>query len=356
MIGDGAMQSNFSSPFKATEKRGRNRVVLSAVSLSIVVPLLMVGAPLGASASTTVKSDSSSEELAAAIVPPAAPSAGFNIISVSAEEQAALPLSVSSSDFGSFTPEQLSLVYELDNSGKWLPFTHPYNYSGDGEVWIVDGVEYGESYTVRVKVRGTVAGISYDSAPSAPVVVESLWGWQDYSYKPQVKVTGSSATISWDLRKSLRGQPEGGANWRFGDQSGPAETVGSVTLDVGYNTTEEFRLFSPGMGGDHQGFHPVTIVTGPPAATIVAGIPTLTGTAKVGKALTVAPGTWGPGAVSLSIRWARDGVPIPGATGKTYFVQKADVGKVITSVVTGSKQKHPSVTATTPGTAPVVPK
>src|SRR5690606_3284912 len=40
--------------------------------------------------------------------------------------------------------------------------------------------------------------------------------------------------------------------------------------------------------------------------------------ALVGHQLTAIPGTWGPGTVTLSYQWLRDGVAIDGATSSTY--------------------------------------
>jgi hypothetical protein len=69
-----------------------------------------------------------------------------------------------------------------------------------------------------------------------------------------------------------------------------------------------------------------------PAFTVA---PSITGTAQSGQTLTGASGTIARGAVS-SRAWRRDGVAIGGATGATYVLQPADVGKVITFAVTAA--------------------
>lgn len=55
--------------------------------------------------------------------------------------------------------------------------------------------------------------------------------------------------------------------------------------------------------------------------------PSITGTAKVGKTLTVRRGTWSPTPSSYTQQWTRDRKPIPGATATTYRLTAADKGK-----------------------------
>jgi hypothetical protein len=77
--------------------------------------------------------------------------------------------------------------------------------------------------------------------------------------------------------------------------------------------------------------------------------PTVTGTAIVGEQLRVGNGTWTPAPTSVSRQWQRcnadgDGcLNISGATGATYGVRSADVGKRLRALVTA----HTSSGATT---------
>ncbi|MCM3680257.1 hypothetical protein [Sphingomonas paucimobilis] len=70
------------------------------------------------------------------------------------------------------------------------------------------------------------------------------------------------------------------------------------------------------------------------ASTFTAA-PAITGTAQVGQTLTGSNGTIAGGTFA-SRRWLRDGAAISGATGATYVVQAADVGKRITQEVTAT--------------------
>ena len=93
-----------------------------------------------------------------------------------------------------------------------------------------------------------------------------------------------------------------------------------------------------------------------PTPTVVAGAPTITGKARVGKTLTANPGTWVPGRVTFTYQWLRNGAPIAGATGSKYKLKNKDKGKRISVRVTGAKSGYTSATATSPKTKKVKKK
>jgi hypothetical protein len=90
-------------------------------------------------------------------------------------------------------------------------------------------------------------------------------------------------------------------------------------------------------------------------STITAGTPTIAGTAKVGMALTAAPGSWSPAGVAFSYQWYADGTSIPGATGDSLLLAPAQVGKGISVRVTGSKAGYTAVAKTSAVTTNVAP-
>jgi hypothetical protein len=84
---------------------------------------------------------------------------------------------------------------------------------------------------------------------------------------------------------------------------------------------------------------------------VVSGVPTVSGTARVGSVLTAAPGTWGPAPVTISYQWNRAGTAISGATAATYTATASDLGKALTVTVSGTKTgytKTSRVSAATP--------
>jgi hypothetical protein len=78
-----------------------------------------------------------------------------------------------------------------------------------------------------------------------------------------------------------------------------------------------------------------TAVVSAPAFTL-APIPTILGAAIVGQRLTASVGIWSP-APTFTYVWKRDGVVIVGAVSSGYRLLSADVGKLITVEVTGTR-------------------
>ncbi|WP_327309075.1 hypothetical protein OG730_40955 [Streptomyces sp. NBC_01298] len=104
--------------------------------------------------------------------------------------------------------------------------------------------------------------------------------------------------------------------------------------------------------------HPTVKATS--AAVLVKGVapkattaPTLTGTAKVGRVLTLSRGTWTPTPTSYTYKWYADGKLITGATKSTFTLTSAQRGRRITAKVTATRTGHLTGTATTSATATV---
>lgn len=99
-----------------------------------------------------------------------------------------------------------------------------------------------------------------------------------------------------------------------------------------------------------------TVTTSPTAvpapATLVAGTPTITGTARYGATLTAKPGTWSP-TPTFAYQWRINGVAVAGATNATWVIGAAAVGKTVTVSVTGSRTGYTSVTKTSAATATI---
>lgn len=85
-------------------------------------------------------------------------------------------------------------------------------------------------------------------------------------------------------------------------------------------------------------------------ACLIAAIPRISGTAKVGSTLTASPGGWTPG-TTFTYQWFADGAALTG--GSTLALTAAQQGKRITVRVTGSKPGFVPVSTTSAATAPV---
>jgi len=90
------------------------------------------------------------------------------------------------------------------------------------------------------------------------------------------------------------------------------------------------------------------VVTTPTVATpaLVAAVPTISGTKKVGSKLTVKLGSWTPAPDALAYQWLNNGKPITGATKSSYTLPSSALSDKISVVVTGAKAGYTSATAT----------
>ena len=87
--------------------------------------------------------------------------------------------------------------------------------------------------------------------------------------------------------------------------------------------------------------------------SLIAPIPSITGTRKVGSTLSAVPGAWGPAPVTLAYQWFRSGTAISGATAASYKLVSADTGRNISVKGTGSKTGYPTASKTSAGTAAI---
>ncbi|WP_328854188.1 N-acetylmuramoyl-L-alanine amidase [Microbispora hainanensis] len=81
--------------------------------------------------------------------------------------------------------------------------------------------------------------------------------------------------------------------------------------------------------------------------------PTVSGTPKIGRTLTASPGTWTPSPDKVAYQWLRDGVPVKGATDRTYHLKGHDRDARIAVRVTVSAKAYAKATATSAATRPV---
>jgi len=76
------------------------------------------------------------------------------------------------------------------------------------------------------------------------------------------------------------------------------------------------------------------------------GIPTVSGTATVGRTLTANRGTWSPTPTAFRYQWLRDGAVIEGATASTYVATAADADHAISVRITAARVGYVTTRAT----------
>ena len=108
-----------------------------------------------------------------------------------------------------------------------------------------------------------------------------------------------------------------------------------VTADVGFTIT--VAVTRSGYSGN---------ITSDPTPIVPLGSVSITGTVRVGQALSVVTTNLG-GSGTISYQWKKDGANISGATGSTYTIPFADVGSIITVTVTRAGFSSSSTSAQT---------
>jgi hypothetical protein len=197
--------------------------------------------------------------------------------------------------------------------------------------------------TLAVRYTGRVAGRADGVATSAPVTglvgdAPVALGAARMSGTPKVGMTLSAVAPVWDLdgvQSTLQwlrdGAPIAGAT---------SSTYAVVPQDVGKALAVRYVGRLAGHKDATSTSAAVTALLGD--APTAPALPVPSGTSQVGSTLTAPTATWTPVDVVETHQWLRDGQPISGATGTTYAVVSADVGRLISV----------RITATAPGRAP----
>lgn len=250
-------------------------------------------------------------------------------------------------------------------TGYWSPGGAKFSYQ-----WLQDGKpiakqtrpgfllirhQIGHRISVRVTAtKGNYQSKSVVSAQTAAVVPGDLTvtkqptisgtpqvGQVLTAYPGQFAPSGAATKVRW----YADGQPIKGAT---GTTYKPTQAIAGETVTAKVTATR-------------MGHNPRTVTTN--ALGPVVGTPVrvtrkgaVSGQLRPGKVLSVRPGVSRP-AATTTYRWRRNGVPIAGATGATYRLTAADVGKKITVVAHYAAPNHRAVNVKyTRGVAKVFPR
>ena len=102
-------------------------------------------------------------------------------------------------------------------------------------------------------------------------------------------------------------------------------------------SAEGTTLTKIAVGGTEPSWSPAPLSPPPPASAqtfTLRKAPAISGKAKVGKRLRATSGVWSPAPAGVRYTWLRNGKAVPGRTGATYALKKADRGKRIQVRVT----------------------
>ena len=104
-------------------------------------------------------------------------------------------------------------------------------------------------------------------------------------------------------------------------------------------SAEGTTLTKIAAGGTEPDWSPAPLST-PARVFTVAKAPVVSGTPKVGKQLHAGSGSWSPRPARVTYTWLRNGKVVPGRTGTSYAVGRADRGKRIQVRVTAHRSGY----------------
>jgi hypothetical protein len=243
-------------------------------------------------------------------------------------------------------------------------------FTGDHDNnYTLTGADVGHKIRVRERATGLLGFREKDS--NATALVAGIPPTNNPGFPPAF--TGT-AKVGQTLTRTTKGSWSGSTPITLVSQWQRCEAAGSPCVDVGTLDSATYVLTAadlgkriklvvhasgPGGTADAESGLTAAVVADPPVNTALPGI---SGTARDGQTLTSTTGTWtqvGPAPTSFARQWQRCTVPanvctdIPSATGPTYLLTPADVGRKIQVMVTATGS-FGSATATSAQTATVV--
>lgn len=215
--------------------------------------------------------------------------------------------------------------------------------------WFIDSVSVTSPTSGQLRLEGANLGKKLSIKVTA-----DLPGYNPYvvsvdakdAIAPGAFVTKSTPTVT-GLIKALETVRVSAGNWDDGVALTYQWAIDGQSVD-GANT-DSFKLPRESVGktitvsvtGSKLGYVTETMPsTGAAIAALTfikAPVPSIKGTASVGKKLTAYIGTWDDG-TTIRYQWKRNGLAIKGATKVSYSLTKADLGKLITVEVTGQQE------------------
>jgi surface antigen len=260
-------------------------------------------------------------------------------------------------------------------AGNWNPagVTLAYQWLRDGSIiggatgsrYLLTTADVGRR--ISVAITGSKAGLlprTARSQPTAPVTAGSISAGQ-----PTISGAAVEGTT---LRVNVGQWSPTGLAFTYKWYAGTAKI--STSRKVKLTKQHRGKAITVRVTGAARGFASVAAVSAatppvarkgsPPSATppqakpigtVIAGTPTIAGTGRmmVGDALTTSVGNWAPAPVTTTIQWMRDGAPIPGATGASYTLTEADLGRSLRVDVIGTKANYSSARASSAATPAV---
>lgn len=226
--------------------------------------------------------------------------------------------------------------------------------------WQIDGTTVGTASTfvpqaahagksLRLAVTGTKEGYAPKTAYSASVTVANgTFTTTTPKINGTVRIGGLVGATTGHF------SPDAKVTYRWKADGRPLAGATSRTYQIpsrlhGYKLTVT-------VTGTRAGYTTKSITS---AASVVmkpfsrTSSPTITGDRRVGQTLTANLGTWSPTPTAVSYQWRAEGRAIPGATGRSYRLTRAEHGKNISVVIVARKYAYLPTTRVSASTSAV---
>lgn len=246
---------------------------------------------------------------------------------------------------GTWNPNGVTLAYRWLRDGSYIS-------QAIASTYVLSAADAG--HTISIRVTGSKTGLSNKvetSAPTAAIAPGSLKN----TVAPTV--TGI-AKVASTLTAGEGAWSQAGTAYAYQWLAGGAAVAGATARTFVPTAAQLDKTMAVRVTATKAGYLPLA-KTSATSATVAPGTlantkaPSVSGTALVGSTLTAAAGTWAPAGVAFTYQWLRSGEVIGAATGSSYTLTTADIGKTVGAKVTATKAGYTTMSVPSNETAAV---
>ncbi|WP_156496120.1 beta strand repeat-containing protein [Microbacterium sp. T32] len=228
---------------------------------------------------------------------------------------------------GTWVPTPDALTYQWNRDGQAIPGATARTYllapedNGKKITVSVTATKVGYTTTKTISAERIPAPGPFTAAPTPTISGTVAVG----STVTAVPGTWTPTPTEFAYQWTRNGAPVSGAT---------ASTYQVSAADAGNLLSVSVTASAPGYASTTR----VSLAQSVPTQRFTTtSRPTISGAPTAGSVLTASTGTWSPTPDYFTYQWRRDALAIPGATGSTYTLGAADVGRDITVTVAAIK-------------------
>jgi hypothetical protein len=242
---------------------------------------------------------------------------------------------------GAFAPTGAELSYDWKSAGVSV---------GTASTYTAAATDKGKKLTVSVTASKSGYKPITVTSKATKAVVGGVTTGATPKFTGTAKVGATLTAVTGTWKPASTGFTY---QWLRSGKAIPDATAATYTLV----STDRGKKISLKVTGTSAGFSSVSKTSASKTVAYgtltAAGIPTITGTAKVAETLTAFSDAWTPEGTTLSYQWNADKKAISGATSSTLVVPGSVAGKKITVTVSGKKSGYTTTSKTSVATVAV---